>query len=36
MKFAPRRGANSNPNFKEIENWENDVIFAIQYIGLQK
>ncbi|NBQ69211.1 MAG: hypothetical protein EBU46_10395 [Nitrosomonadaceae bacterium] len=31
IKFcrSPRRGANSIPNFKEIENWENDVIFAI-------
>jgi hypothetical protein len=26
---SPRRGANSIPNFKEIENWENDVIFLI-------
>jgi hypothetical protein len=25
---SPRRGANSIPNFKEIENWENDAIFA--------
>jgi len=25
---SPRRGANSIPNFKEIENWENDAIFC--------
>jgi hypothetical protein len=36
---SPRRGANSIPNFKEIENWENDAIFATSIslkLGLQK
>jgi hypothetical protein len=36
LQFAARRGANSIPNFKEIENWENDAIFAFQYSGMQK
>jgi hypothetical protein len=33
---SPRQGANSIPNFKEIENWENDIIFCNPILWIAK